>query len=237
MLGGPPPGQLCTQRAPSTPPSGPRGALPEGRARRADRQSPEPRLSPGLHPSHQGQERRCPCNPGPSLPTSPWRGPVQAAAGLGDTDRSALTGRGVPDCRRQGAKPPHRPQVSAPAQAPGPHYLPHPPRLPFPLLPETQRVPHRTALWFSLRLSLPFLHGAMTFPSTVHMSFSKSRALKTGHRSGAGSTARMREPGPPAPPALLTLSGSASEPASPLLLPPHDPRERGCGPLSWGGAN
>lgn len=127
MLGGPPPGQLCTQRAPSTPPSGPRGALPEGRARRADRQSPEPRLSPGLHPSHQGQERRCPCNPGPSLPTSPWRGPVQAAAGLGDTDRSALTGRGVPDCRRQGAKPPHRPQVSAPAQAPGPHYLPHPP--------------------------------------------------------------------------------------------------------------
>ncbi|CAI9168971.1 unnamed protein product [Rangifer tarandus platyrhynchus] len=47
----------------------------------------------------------------------------------------------------------------------------------------------------------------------------------------------MREPGPPAPRALLTLSGSASEPTSPLLLPPHDPREWGCGPLSGGRAN
>lgn len=135
-LGGPPPGQLYTQRAPSTPPSGPRGALPEGRARRADRQSPEPRLSPGLHPSHQGQERRCRCNPGPSLPTSPWRGPVQAAAGLGDTDRSALTGRGVPDRRRQGAKPPPRglnprtgPRASLPPPSPPPP-ISSPPRDP-----------------------------------------------------------------------------------------------------------
>lgn len=73
--------QLCTQRAPSIPPSDPQGTGPEGRARSADKQNPEPRLSPDLCPSHQGQEQRCLCNPGTisSHPIGPaqsrWHGP------------------------------------------------------------------------------------------------------------------------------------------------------------------
>ena len=155
--------QLCTQRTPSIPPSDPRGTRPEGRARSADKQNPEPRLSPDLCPSHQGQEQRCLCNPGTVSSHEPLASPIQVAMGLEDTkDRLRPNRLGSVRFQVTGDQSP-RLEVTAPRT--GPRASLPPPSLHLSHFLSSQRSsqsPHCTTPWFSLRLCLPFLHGAIT---------------------------------------------------------------------------